>query len=98
MIDIDHKSGFNADSLAKWTDFTRRICYFNHQGNATLFQSLLPSDSALRLHIKRGEYIMKMVCETAAVSDLHTFLYEGWISENNTITVQWEDNQSKEVK
>ena len=49
MLDIDHSSGFNADSIPKVTDFTRRVCYFNHKGKATVFHSLYNCRQPLQL-------------------------------------------------
>jgi hypothetical protein len=56
-LQYDMKKGnVKVISLQEWTDFTRHVCYFDCRGMRDLFQLLLPSDSALRLHALRGEY------------------------------------------
>ena len=91
MVDIDHKSHNDACTLAKWTDFTRRVCYFNHKGNATLFQSILPTNTALELQIKRGEYILKLLFESAPVGNHYSVIATGWIVENHNIKIKWDE-------
>ena len=55
LLQIDFKMGINVTDLSQWTDLTRRVCFFNNHGHSIIFSSLLPSDSALSLKIKRGD-------------------------------------------
>ena len=51
-------------SQTEWTDFTRRVCFFDSTGSQDLFKTLMPSDSALKLHCLRGEYIITLAMES----------------------------------
>ena len=80
-------------SLTMYADFTRRICYFDCQGKTELFKMILPSDSALFLHVARGNYIMQLVHESR-IANANTYeeTNEGWVIENESISIQWEEN------
>ena len=54
-------------SLDEWAEFTRRVCYFNNQGSPDLFKLVLPSNSALKLHV-RASYVLKLALESCLVS------------------------------
>ena len=81
-------------SLPEWSDFTRRVCYFDNHGSKELFKMILPSDNALKLHKCRAEYILKLALESCTdFSDSFTDVGEGWLlKEGRGYEIKWEEN------
>ena len=80
-------------SPTEWTDFTRRVCYFNSRGSKDLFKNIMPSDSALKLHCFRGEYVLKLAMESCdGESDTYKNLNDGWEQDTQQIKVKWEED------
>ena len=98
LLQIDLKMGVDVNDLSQWTDLTRRACYFNNQGHTILFNSLLPSDSALSLKIKRGEFILRLILDEASVSNCYEDVGEGWLVDGDLIKIKWDEDQGKKRK
>ena len=76
-----------------FSDFVRRICFFNGTNSPDLFKTIMPSNSALALHCARGEYVLKLAMESVkAYTDTYKRCNNGWITDNNTILIKWEEN------
>ena len=80
-------------SLAMFADFTRRVCYYDCHGKTDLFKLILLSESALKLHVSRCNYILKLVSEVNnPITDTFKELNDGWTMEKGKVSIKWEEN------
>jgi hypothetical protein len=92
-LQFDVKQNISINTLKDWTDLTRRVCYFNCNGQTDLFKLILPSDAALKLHALRGEYIMQLVMESCIPSSqTYCCINDGWTVDGDTVAMKWEEN------
>ena len=52
-------------SIEAWCDFTRKVCYHGSTGSRDyMYCNTLPTDTATKLHKKRGDYGIIMAMES----------------------------------
>ena len=81
-------------TLSDWHDFTRRVCFYHSSGSKDHESLLIPTLSALRYHMLRSEYILKVVF---ASFDQHASIdpYQyGWNVVNSCISIVWDEEES----
>ena len=69
------------------------MCYFDLNGSKDLFKKVMPSDSALKLHCFRAEYILEIALKSCS-PETHENTNEGWELSGDNINVKWEENIS----
>ena len=78
----------------QWASFTRRIIYFSNHGSRDLYRNMLPSDTALELHIRRGKYILKCTMEStfSDSTTINQVEQYGWEIHDGKVEVKWDNN------
>ena len=81
-------------NLSQWHDFTRRVCFHHSSGSKDHECLLIPSMSALRLHMLRSEYVFKIVFNSlnSTASVVNACEY-GWKATNNQIFIVWDEEE-----
>lgn len=93
-IGYDKKENFDISSMASWTEFTRRMCYFSNHGSQNLYRLIPPSDTALSLQKARIEFVLNIACQsTVPFSDLYSEIDKfGWKINEGNVEIVWEEN------
>jgi hypothetical protein len=75
-------------------EFTRRVCYFSNHGSRHLYKQNLPSDSALKFHTLRAEFVLKLCSERlGGLSDSYKQACQyGWHKTGDIIQITWDDD------
>ena len=63
-LGYEGKEDIEIKSLDQWGNFTRKVCYFNHQGSDDLFKVIFLSNEAITHYVSRGAYVMQMALES----------------------------------
>ena len=88
-------------TLEEWCAFVRRVCFFMNHGSKSLYQQLLPSDSAIELHCMCGTYVMTVATQTLIAESDFYFQCEayGWVKDDKgNLSIQWDQNIEEETK
>lgn len=93
-IGYDKKENLDISSIAAWTEFTRRICYFSNHGSQNLYRQIPPSDTALSLHKSRIDFVLNIASESIVpFSDFYTEIEKfGWKTNGGKVDIVWEEN------
>ena len=84
-------------SLAEWHDFTRRVCFHHSTGSKDHEALLAPSLGALKYHMLRSEFVIKMLFSfLSAPTNNIDFLEYGWKLVNDKVEIIWEDPEMME--
>ena len=76
------------DSLSQWHDFTRRVCFHHSRGSKDHECLLIPSLGALKYHMLRAEYVLKV---SFANSD--EVATNGWKVVDDNIQIIWDEDK-----
>lgn len=79
-------------TIYDWHDFTRRICFYHSSGSKDHESLLIPTVSALRYHMLRSEYVLKIVLVFSDSTNIDPCKY-GWNIDTN-IQIVWDDEES----
>lgn len=81
-------------NLSQWHDFTRRVCFYHSSGSKDHECLLVPSLTALRLHMLRSEYVLKIVFHSCnSISPVVDACEYGWTLVDNQINVVWDEDE-----
>ena len=80
------------DTLAKWHDFVRRVCFYHSICSKDHECLMIPSIGALKYHRLRAEYIMKVGTQalTVSIARVHYTEY-GWKKVGEQLQVVWDE-------
>ena len=78
------------NSLEDFATFTRKIGYFACQGTQEAFKTQLPITGAIKMHLKRAEYVLKLIFDSCiAFSDVYQNVGKGWECVNGVLQIVW---------
>ena len=78
---------------------TRRVSFFMNHGSKTLYNMILPSDTAIKLHCQRATFVMKIVLDNDHCSSLYLdYEQYGWVKLGDTVVICWDENFEEEEK
>ena len=78
------------NTLSLWHDFTRRVCFHHSSGSKDHECLLIPSLGALKYHLLRAEYVLKVSFFFNNDDNIAT---NGWKVVDNTIQIIWDEEQ-----
>ena len=79
-------------SLSDWHNFTHRVCFHHSSGTKHHESLLIPSLGALKFHMLRSIYVLKLLCSCTGTTSLpESFHIEhGWKLVNRGLQVVWD--------
>ena len=81
-------------TLEEFSDFTRRVCYFNCPGSSDVLKLMLPTTSALELHVCRANYCLQILFESCyPFPTSYQKIGRGWIMVDDKCLIEWESQK-----
>ena len=78
------------NDLDAFATFTRKIGYFSCQGTQEAFKTQLPIKGAIKMHLKRAEYVLKLIFDSCVGhSDVYSNVGEGWEYVDGVLQIVW---------
>ena len=87
-------------SLSEWHDFTHRVCFYHSSGSKYHESLLVPSRGALKLHLLRSFYTMKVFYSCVSKPTLFEsnnpqhLTKNGWKVANDIVEVRWDEDDA----
>ena len=79
-------------NLSQWHEFTRRVCFYHSSASKDHEYLLIPSSTALKYHMLRCQYIIKVVYTSMQGQTLSGGIENyGWKDVNGKIQILWEN-------
>ncbi len=84
----------SVSTLEQWHEFMQRVTFHASSVTKVYEYKLLPTISALFLHLKRANYVLRMVCSSpqSSCSDLDNFSLFGWQRNGTDIQIEWDSS------
>lgn len=81
-------------NMSQWHDFTKRVCFHHSSGSKDHECLLIPSLSALRLHMLRSEYVLKVMFHSCnSTLPVVSACDYGWKVVDSQIHIVWDEEE-----